>query len=143
MKKNILLAIALLCFIGFASCKDNGSVGFLSEPQQITGTKWYLIGYFDVEKNEFIEANPSPTLYFDTDTTAYGTTLCNTLHYEIQGNKIKRILMSWVGDAHNGNLKLFYDALKSLETFKIENDKLIIYYDSYKKYLLYGVPNDW
>jgi len=50
MKINILLAIALMCFIGFASCKDDGSGGF---PQESPNQNHLLVGkWYDVESTD-------------------------------------------------------------------------------------------
>ena len=146
MKKKILIITTLLCLVGVASACKNSNEPTLQNGESLVGTTWKLVGYFDIEKNELVEADPTTSLRFlDTSLYIFGLVVDaigytrNTLYFKIyEDNKIQFLGGTRVDDSHNGNLILFYDALKSLETFKVENDKLIIYYNSNKKYLLYG-----
>ena len=132
MKKIMIVLIMFFCIVGVVSCSDSSDGNILNQPVDITGTKWQYIGYFDIEKKEFIEELTNIELYFDTDNSAIVKAF-NIWHYKIIGNKIELLFCTWLQE----DSSVFIDALKSIESFKVENDKLITYYDSYKKYLLW------
>ena len=154
MKNKILLTIALLCVAGL-SFACNGDVP--TEPRNtiyaLVGTEWRLVGFFDIEADEITYAKPddfdncncfkygddSYTLNFCTDSTILVKTIANTAIFVIQpNNKIFLGTCTKAYDSDVGNVQLLYDSFNSLDFFKLEDDdKLKIYYDSNKKYLLY------
>jgi len=97
MKKNILLAIALMCFIGLASCKDDGSGGFLPVPPDdndttITPTysfvgEWYANYSNDTIGLKVVFSDTCMTM--DTYGAKYGldSVAMHNLGYKIISNK--------------------------------------------------------
>ena len=135
IKKKTIILIALVIVV--IACNDGGN-----SEKSLVGTKWKLIGFFDTKKNELKEAEPKGcegcyTLNFDTDSTAYGRTIANSIYVNLFEIPIRIEIITDVNDVSRGNCSLFYDAIESLESFKLEGDKLKFYYNSDKNYLLY------
>ncbi|MDR1221604.1 MAG: hypothetical protein LBL07_01820 [Tannerella sp.] len=109
---------------------------------ELTGTKWKLAAFVDVQTRESIEPEPKEcsncyTLEFNSDTTATGKSVLNTMYYTVTPSSIKMILATEIWDGDNNNASLFYDALLTIDTYEYSKDELKIYYDGKNKYLLY------
>jgi hypothetical protein len=131
--KFLLLALSMV-----TACSDNDTP---EEKSELTGTKWKLAALADIQTGESIEPYPKEcskcyTLEFDSDTTAVGRAVANTLGLAVTPSSIKMIghTKIWEGDNH---FELFYDALRTIDTYEYSKDELKIYYAGKKKYLLY------
>ena len=75
-KFSLLVAVCLLVVVVAVGCKDD--VTKPKEKSSLVGTKWKLVGFYDVEKKELTEVEQQKgceecyTLNFDTDSTASG-----------------------------------------------------------------------
>ncbi|MDR0682998.1 MAG: hypothetical protein LBG15_14290 [Dysgonamonadaceae bacterium] len=113
----------------------------------LTGTKWKLAALVDVQTRESIEPEPKEcnkcyTLEFDSDTTAIGQSVVNTLHFIVTRSNMNMSLMTEMWDGDQGNVNLFYEALLTLDVYEYSKEELKIYYDERKKYLLYEQVRD-
>lgn len=138
MKKvNWILGTIILLLIA-TSCKDD-SVSNMPTETKLKGTSWKLLGFFDVEKNTLIEAEPKNcedcyTLYFDTDSTASGKSILNDIVLNIN---TLRVGMTYIYET-DGDGDLYTDILgEQIESYSYEKDKLKFYYNNKKNYLLY------
>ncbi|MDR1526532.1 MAG: hypothetical protein LBS46_02540, partial [Dysgonamonadaceae bacterium] len=139
--KYLLFAVLALS-ISMACSEDVVSGTDISDDETgLTGTKWQLAAFIDVQTRESIEPEPKDcnrcyTLEFDSDTTATGKSALNTLHFIVTPSTIEMSLMTEIGDSHYGNVDLYYEALQTLDTYECNKDELKIYYAEKKKYLL-------
>ncbi|MDR1130604.1 MAG: hypothetical protein LBK96_06450 [Prevotellaceae bacterium] len=132
-----LCIIAVSFFIMSSKCTDNEKE---NEPVSLKDTKWKLIGFVDTRTGNVTDAKPKCdrcyTLTFDTDSTASGWSLMNTVRLDL-----KPVLRMWVAtdayDLQNGNITMFYEAMESLESYTIESKVMkFFYYDHDNKYYL-------
>ncbi|MDR2979119.1 MAG: hypothetical protein LBV02_01555 [Bacteroidales bacterium] len=107
------------------------------------GTTWKLAAYVNVGTGTEILPLPDSTICprcfsftFDTDSTATGQSLSNTIVVEL-----KPRLIIWsrtaVYDDLIGNTALFYAAGKSLVSFSLEGDQMKLFYNDKKDYMLF------
>jgi hypothetical protein len=113
----------------------------LPAPEHLTGTKWKLAGYFDVQSRILTEAEPKNcedcyTLVFESDSVAWGYSIINVMGLHLWP-KLAMGIATMVGDRHNGNAQLLYDAMRIVESYAIENGEMKIYYNNKRNYLLY------
>jgi hypothetical protein len=161
MKTKLFLIAALVIAFAFISCSEDNAVNDNKNEEEIislAGTKWKLVGFFDVEKNELTEAEPKDceecyTLTFHTDTTFSGRTTTNVIGGLAEGKyKIDYITntlcINWytttqVGERGDGELYsqiLRKQFLEKNQPFTIENTSpktLELYYNEGKNYLKY------
>jgi hypothetical protein len=115
----------------------------ISTNYDLVGTKWQLEGFVNntIHKTAMIEAEPKCdncyTLVFDTDSTARGHSVMNII-----GLSLKPVLSMWVATMADdtptgGTVEIFYEAIKSVKSYRIENDDLKIFYNNNNNYLLY------
>jgi hypothetical protein len=145
MKTLKILILVVLALSMVTSCTD--FVTPRQEPdhsheQGLTGTKWKLAALVDVQTRESIEPEPKDCnqcyiLEFDSDTTAIGKSVLNTLHFIVTPSNIEMFLTTEIGDSEYGNVILFYEALLTIDTYEYSKDELKIYYDKKNRYLLY------
>jgi hypothetical protein len=142
MKTLKTLLFILIGTVNYTGCSENQD-NDVPDSFSLTGTKWKLAALVDVRTHESIEPEPKDynttcyTLEFVSDTTAMGQSVLNTLHFIVTHSTIEMFLMTEIGDSHHGNVDLFYEALRTLDTYEYSKDELKIYYDEKKKYLLY------
>jgi hypothetical protein len=109
---------------------------------KLTGTKWKLAAFVDAQTNESIEPEPKEynkcyTLEFDSDATAIGQSVLNTVNFIVTPSSIKVLGITKIWDGENNNVNLFYEALQTIDLYVYNKDELKIYYDGKNKYLLY------
>ena len=137
MKKILSFAAILLMLAGMTSAcgkEDEKEVVSLKDP------KWKLAGFVNAQTGNITEPTPQCRqcyyLAFDTDTTAYGYSLGNIISLSLKP-VVCMGTMTEVGDAHNGTVDMFYEAMESLCSYTIENNTLKIFYNNSKNYLLF------
>jgi len=107
----------------------------------LQGTKWKLEGIVDTETNSLKILEPQDCeqcymLWFDTDSTASGTTAGNYLLLRLRPMPIFGIVTS-AGEFGDG--MLFREVISSIDSYKLDlgENELSFYYDNRKKSLLY------
>ncbi len=154
MKKILLIAIVALLAV---SCNDNiadnntvvketinnGSKNSIQSEAQLEGTKWKLIGFYDVGKNKLREVEPKNcekcfTLEFYTDSNAYGYSIFNSVNINI---KTWEFFMTDIYES-DGDGTMYTDILSTVKSYSYEEDILKFYYNNKKNYLLYVLIND-
>ncbi|MDR0667564.1 MAG: hypothetical protein LBF90_02975 [Prevotellaceae bacterium] len=138
MKTNIFKTIAILLIVaGVMACKkekENNS--------SLQGSKWKLAGYVDAATGNRIDAEPADcercyTLIFDTEMTASGYSVINQISVSLVSEKMFSVTTA-VEDSMNGNVKLFYEAIETVDSYKYENAELKFFYNNKQNYLLYN-----
>ncbi|MDR0667998.1 MAG: hypothetical protein LBF90_05205 [Prevotellaceae bacterium] len=139
MKKNIFKTIAILLIVAgvISSCKkekENNS--------SLQGTKWKLAGYVDAATGNRVDAEPADcercyTLIFKTETSAWGYTVLNQISVSLVSEKMFSIDTK-VDDSMSGNVVLFYEAIKTTDSYKHENAELKFFYNNKQNYLLFN-----
>jgi hypothetical protein len=144
MKILRTLLFILICAASYMECSENQGISDNNENENISlaGTQWKLVAFVDIQTGESIEPEPKDcntcyTLEFDSDTTAIGWSVANELYFIVTRSNIYLIFMTEVWDRENGNVNLFYEALRTLDTYEYSEDELKIYYEGKKKYLFY------
>ncbi|MDR2126333.1 MAG: hypothetical protein LBP63_05855 [Prevotellaceae bacterium] len=139
MKKAILQTTAILLILaGVVACgKENEN----NEINTLKGTKWKLAGIVDAKTGVLKELEPKDceqcyTLTFDTDSTAWGKSVLNTMYIRLLPKPYINI-MTEIDDSDNGDVQLFYDAIKTVDTYKVGKNELQFFYNKKKNYLLY------
>jgi hypothetical protein len=107
----------------------------------LAGTQWKLAGAVNVETGELKEFEPKDctecfTLTFDSDYTANGISVYNYLKIHFWP-KPALIFMTEMGDNHIGDNQLYYDAWLTMNSYKIENHELKLFYNNNTEYLFY------
>ncbi len=148
MKKvKFIYGIILLSLLLAISCNDNTTDNnTIQSEAQLEGTKWKLIGFYDVEKNELREVEPKNcekcfTLEFDTDSTAQGMSLLNYVYCRLK----PKLIMGKITKAYEitGDGTMYTDTiLPKVENYSCKEDVLKFYYNNKKNYLLYVLIND-
>ena len=138
-KVNWILGTILVLLIA-TSCKDD-SVSNMPTETKLVGTKWKLVGFFDVEKNTLREAEPKDcedcyTLYFDTDSTASGKSTNNAIQLNIINWKVGGTKAGELSEDGWMYMDILGDKAKSY-SYEKEDNKLKFYYNNKKNYLLY------
>jgi hypothetical protein len=144
MKTLKTLLFILIGIVSYTGCSENQRINDNDETENISlaGTKWKLAAFVDLQTGESIEPEPKEcskcyALEFDSDTTAMGKSIANTLHFIVTLSNIDMSLMTEIWDGDQGNVNLFYEALPTLDTYEYSKDELKIYYAGKKKYLFY------
>jgi hypothetical protein len=106
----------------------------------LAGTSWKLVGFVNNQTNTImIEAEPKCdgcyTLVFNTDSTASGYSIINIILLTLR--PISMCIATDADDSMNGNITLYYEAMKSVKSYSVENDTLKIFYNNNENYLLY------
>ncbi|MDR2065032.1 MAG: hypothetical protein LBP85_04915 [Prevotellaceae bacterium] len=145
MKKIIKTTAIMLILAGMVSCgKEN------NEPVKIkiAYTEWLLKGIVDVETGtireldvEHLEYTGCRTLYFDTDTTAYGCAYASEIYLNLSPQQVFVVIKN-ENDSYTGDIKLFYDTIKTITAYYITTDndipsELKLYCNKGKNYLHY------
>jgi hypothetical protein len=139
------LCIVLIALFMTASCekpKPNNDVpqGTITTTN-FAGTSWKLVGFVNNQNNAIIvEVEPKCdgcyTLVFDTDSTASGYSIGNWI-----GLSLRPTVQMWIrpmlDDSMSSTVGMFYEAMKSVESYSVENDTLKIFYNNNENYLLY------
>jgi hypothetical protein len=138
MKKIIIkTAAVLLILAGIISCGKEDE-----EPIKPAGTHWYLEGIADVETDELRELEVYYTtcqyIYFETDTTAHGCITANDIYLHLSPQQVFVVItVNEDDDSYTGDVKLFYDVIKTLTSYTLTKDELKLYCNGEKNYLLY------
>jgi hypothetical protein len=131
--------IAAFLFI-MGKCADNENGNKMAS---LKDTKWKMLGFVNAQTGKITDAKPECdrcyTFTFDTDSTAFGYSLMNTI-----GLQLKPALRMWIEteayDLQNGNIAVFYEAMESIESCSINNKVMKIFYsdnNAVKHYLLF------
>jgi hypothetical protein len=109
----------------------------------LKGTRWKLKGFVDVATGELTEAEPKEcegcyTILFVSDSKGCASSVMNQINLDLLEENIFGARTK-IGDEHNGNAKLFYDAIFTAHSFQHESNELKIFYNDKKNYLLYKV----
>ena len=139
MKTLKPLLFIMICTASYVGCGENQNI---KENILLTGSKWKLAAFVNVQTRESIEPEPREcsncyTLEFDSDTTAIGRSVENVMHFIVAMSSIKIAMISEMWDGENNNVNLLYEALQTLDTYEYCKDELKIYYDKKSKYLFY------
>jgi hypothetical protein len=122
---------------GLVSCgKDDKP----NEPVKLKGTDWMLEGIVDVKTGEMRELEVSYSscyvLHFDTDSTAVGCWDASDIYLHLSPQKVFVVIEDEDG-SYTGDLQLFYETIKTITSYTATKDKLKLYCNAEKKYLLY------
>ncbi|MDR1809875.1 MAG: META domain-containing protein [Prevotella sp.] len=138
MKTQLFILTALFILTtGMVGCdKEEGK----EAPNPLTGTKWKLVGFANVETGDIIEAEPKDceecyTITFDSDSTASGISIVNIIMVNLSIPYIGVTTMAY--DEEIGNVALFYEAIQQIEAYSHEKEELKFYYNNKKNYLIY------
>ena len=111
-KKILLMISSLFILMGMTGCEDNeNSTG-------LKGTTWKLAGFVNVETGELTEAEPKDcercyTIVFIANTNGTGRSVLNTIEVDLLTAPFFGA-MTKIDDSMNGNVALFYDAVRSI-----------------------------
>jgi len=173
--RKILIITTIMCLIGFATaCKDDALSNnnpIEEQPREnLVGTKWRLVGFFDIETGKLTEALPEEnpfapalhTLEFTNDTVGFGRVLVLPIHLFLLSNNLSPVFRCYSFERtdtrhlyqSNESADLFYEAIETSTHYVATQDELKIYYvdkqdNDRKKYLLYScrgtdtVDTDW
>jgi hypothetical protein len=117
-------------------------------PEHLEGTAWKLKGILDVRTGILKELEPKNceecyTMNFLSDSMAGGHSVANGIAFCFSQDCISKkeiaFAMTAVGDNHIGDVQLFYDALKSVDSYSynLEKGELMLSCNNNKNYLLY------
>ena len=151
MKNKILLTITLLGIVGLSFACNNDGHSNEDTTYSLVGTKWELVGFFDIEKNKLIEPELSPNgfrcyrINFDTDSELSGRSSFNQCYgiYEADYSTLELEIHFWPSTAA-GELPHGYsyiDAINEVKTFQFSDDSLKLYYNDKKNCLLFARRN--
>ena len=138
MNINILkftTIILLLC----CSCGNKNEIDV--NGQSLIETTWKLAGIVDTQTGilKVLEREGCADCYsftFDTDSTAFGISIVN--HLGVSLRPIVRIfVMTYALDNHWDDTALFYNAISSIISYKLNKNELKFYYNDNKNYLLF------
>jgi hypothetical protein len=133
------LLFASFLFTGL-SCQDQDQNQ--NEFSDLEGTQWKLAGYADVQTGEFIIEESSGncedcnTMKFVKNGIGWALTLANSIQLDLSQKGIIGD-MTLVGDSDHGHLKLFYEAIKTIDSFEYTEEDFKFYYNNKQNYLLY------
>jgi len=111
---------------------------------QLAGTSWRLVSYGDVNNPVLATTDQVPTLEFLPDGKLNANTGCNSAggEYKIEGNRLTitnlvSTLIACAEPERANQEASFVAGLNKAETFKLENDTLVIYYENHTKALTF------
>jgi hypothetical protein len=144
--KKLTLTMSFMLFSFFFMATSCGEPDTSENLQKfaLQGTTWKLEGYINTKTGSMIEAEPKGggyyTFTFDTDTTARGHSISNKIQVLLKPTWSNQPIIApttYIDDSMNGNAKLFYDAIRLIESYAVENNELKFFYDSKQQYLLF------
>ncbi|MDR3194066.1 MAG: hypothetical protein LBT76_02075 [Tannerella sp.] len=129
--------ICISCLLTGLSCCDE-----VDGLKDLKNTNWELTGLFDEDTGEWIAPEPVEceqgkcyTLAIDEKGVGVLQLVFVSIHIDLQNINI--FVMSKIGYDFPGNGNLFYHFLYELDSFKRENNTLMILNESKKRYLQY------
>ena len=132
--KSIAL-IALIIALLLSACQSTS---------QLEGTSWQLVTYGDANNPVPALPNSAPTLQFLTDGKFTANTGCNGAggEYQEDGNNLQfsnivSTLVACLEPERADQETAFIDGLNKAQEFSLQNDKLVIYYESKTKALTF------
>jgi len=156
MKKAIFLLCSLVVLV-FTVINCNTGVSLDKGDGKLFNTRWKLVGFFDVEKNEFSELEVKNCVHcyilnFQQDSTVVE----NDKRYWVSWGKLETVsfgayyIVDYIRstiifeliarhaseDTYDG--EKYYEALVDVRTFERNGDELKLYYNDGKNYLLFG-----
>jgi hypothetical protein len=94
----------------------------------------------DIQTDEVIMPTPNGgdnyTLTFESDSFAIGRSVVNIV-WCFLFPETRIMVTTEVEDSENGNIQLFYDAIKMVDSFEHNDNELKFFYNDKKNYLLY------
>lgn len=111
---------------------------------KLAGTSWRLVSYGDVNAPKLALPDEVPTLEFLPDGTLNAYTGCNTAggEYQEEGNslRITNLVSTLIACAETDRANqeaAFVAGLNKAESFSLQNDTLVIYYENNTKALTF------
>ncbi len=111
---------------------------------QLAGTSWRLVSYGDVNNPTLVLADDEPTLEFLPDGKLNANTGCNSAggEYQEKGNslQITNLVSTLIACAETDRANQeagFVAGLNKAESFSLQNDTLMIYYENNAKALTF------
>jgi len=154
MRKNILIITTLLCLIGFATACENKITDAndyvkkdddtLQGSESLVGTKWKLLGFFDVDKNELKELEHEfyYTLEFLTDSNVSGQGYPNIMagEYIIDYSSASIIFSRFIATTFamgHPDEELYSTLMLQVRYFSFMDNELKLFHSNKKNYLLF------
>jgi len=168
MYKKILILTTLLCLIGFATACENKITNAndyvkkdddtLQSSESLVGTKWKLVGFFDVETDTLKVSKPKegfdsttgltfvePNTLGFTDTEYQGNTTSNGVggnfiaNYALATIQFIPFYSTYLTEFYDGELYGRIIALEFInaQPFEFNDSVLKLYYNNQKNYLLF------
>ncbi|MDR1370836.1 MAG: hypothetical protein LBJ72_12040 [Dysgonamonadaceae bacterium] len=105
------------------------------------GTYWKLSGYVNVIDGKLIEAEPKYnedffTFAFVSDSVGIGETVSNPFVVQLFSEPIIQMI-SFNFLLEGGNVDLFYEAIKTVDSCKVDEEGLKFFYNGGENYLLF------
>ncbi len=126
--------LALMSVLALSACQP---------ATQLEGTSWQLVSYGDVINQTPALPDGAPTLQFLTDGKFNVNTGCNGAggEYREDGNRLQisnliSTLIACVETDRMDQEAAFVEGLNKAETFMLQTDKLVIYYENNTKALI-------
>ena len=139
------LVLALAIILAIVSCKDNEPDSPIKYPS-LVGTKWQLVGFFDVETNTLKEVSEYhllcsyTLLFYEEQLCAISSSNFHVGPYNADFTSFIfefRPVSTLAGESDEGIL--YSDILiTKVKSFSLVNDTLKLFYNDAKNYLLYN-----
>jgi hypothetical protein len=141
----VYLFLAGLSVLFGCNKNDNAEPPVLAHPE---GTAWKLAGIVDAQTGILKELEPKNcekcyTIKLLPDNMASGYSVVNEIMFCFSQTCLSKkdivVFMTKFGDGDIGDVRLFYDALLSVDSYSygIEKDELMFFYNNKQNYLLY------
>jgi hypothetical protein len=137
MKKFLSISIAISLFLLLLS-----NFACSNELDEIADETWQLAGYVDVKTGEFTEEETSQwskdynILRIKKDGSGKIHVILNWLEVDLINKPFAR-QSTMADDSMEGHLTIFYNALHTVSSFEVRGNKLKLYYNEKRNYLLY------
>jgi hypothetical protein len=108
---------------------------------QLKNTQWKLAGLVDVTTGKLTEAEPKDcgkcyTLAFETDSVGTAVSVANEIIVQLFQKPFFQVATK-VYDSKIGNVALFYEAIKTIDFYFLDQEGLKFFYNDRKNFLLY------
>jgi hypothetical protein len=144
MKRKIVLCVIAVLVFTLTNCVDNGET--LVNSNSLSGTKWILEGMADVQTDKIKKLEPEDcegcyTLTFNMDNTFGTHSSTNKMggryaaDYETNNINITNFGGTKIGEVGDGHL--WWDIFPAADSFSIQANKLILFYNGNKNYVLF------
>lgn len=140
-----------ICLIGYSCSNDEklpSNFEVVTEPEDkpevetnsLKGTKWKLSGIVDAQTGDMKVLAPADCdrfyyFQFATETEAIGYSITGRLYVNLE--KSPYIDQSGKCDWSIGDAQLFYDVIRTVDSYGLRNDSLMFYFNNNENYLLF------